>query len=263
MSKKGIKLAISGKGGVGKTTLAAALAKVYVDRGKDVLAVDADPDANFAQALGFPDPNSITPICKMKSLIYERTETTGEGYGAFFKLNPHVSDLPEEFSHTSAGVRFMVLGTIYEGGKGCACPENVFLRTLLDHLVLQRDEVVIVDLEAGVEHLGRATARATDAMIVVVEPGLRSLTTAARVRELAADVGIKRIYMVANKVRDDREKAFIERHLGDIPLLGMMSFDEAIAESDRTGMAVFDGNDRLLAEVQHIGETLDELLQSG
>ncbi len=153
-----MKLAVSGKGGVGKTTLVALLSRYLVAKGKEVIAVDADPDANLASALGLAHI-PITPISQMKEFIEERTGSKG-GYGSYFKINPEVGDLPERFSIVDNGLRLMVMGGVPSGGSGCICPESAMLRALMTHLLLHRDQFVLLDMEAGIEHLGRATARA-------------------------------------------------------------------------------------------------------
>ena len=235
-----MKLAISGKGGVGKTTLSALLSRYLVTRGKEVIAVDADPDANLAAALGLAD-RPITPISEMKDLIEERTGSKG-GYGSYFKINPEVSDLPDRFSVVDGGLRLMVMGGVPAGGSGCICPESAMLRALVTHLLFHRDQVVVLDMEAGIEHLGRATARAVSAMVVVVEPGMRSIQTALVVKRLAAEIGIKDVLAVVNKVRDPSVIPRIESELGDVPLAGAIPFSEEMANADLEGRGVFDGS---------------------
>jgi len=256
-----MKLAVSGKGGVGKTTLVASLAKLFADENKKVIAIDADPDMNLATALGIKDADKITPLVELKELIKERTGASSDEYGKFFKLNPTVSDLPEKYSVSNNGVRLMTLGTIKRGGSGCACPEGVMLKALLNHLILQRDEVIIIDMEAGIEHLGRASTRSVTALIVVVEPGKRSIQTAFQVKKLAADIGVKTIYAVGNKVVNDAHKEFLKSELDDIPLLGTISYNSKLVESDLKGESAFYDNEQLLSEVKDVMFKLKECIQ--
>lgn len=256
-----MKIAVSGKGGVGKTTLSATLSKLFADEGRKVIAIDADPDTNLASALGVKDADKITPLVELKDLIKERTGSTSDEYGKFFKLNPTVNDLPEKYSISCNGIKLMTLGTIKRGGSGCACPEGVMLKSLLNHLILQRDEVVIIDMEAGIEHLGRASIRAVTALIVVVEPGKRSIQTAFQVKKLAEDLGIKTVYAVGNKVMNDTHREFLKNALGDIPLLGMISYSERLIELDLKGEAAFSNNNQLLSEVSEIIAKLEEYIK--
>ncbi|WP_449244682.1 ATP-binding protein [Desulfobacca acetoxidans] len=254
-----MKIAVSGKGGVGKTTLAALLIKYFRDQGKKVLAIDADPDANLAVALGVPHPEEITPISEMKQLVAERTESTPGKMGGFFKLNPKVDDIPDTFSTTIDGVKLMVLGGVKKGGSGCICPESVLLRTLVTHLVLFRNEVVVMDMEAGIEHLGRGTARSVDKLIVVVEPGRRSIETAQHVLHLAKDIGIERIVLVGNKVRSQQDREFLETNLSSLKFLGFMPFDEKVIEADLKGQAPYDLGPATMAAAKEIGDNLTKI----
>lgn len=255
------KIAISGKGGVGKTTLAGMLARQYAADGVPVLAIDADPDANLASSLGVPVDvaSRLVPIAEMGDLIEERTGAKPGSQGAYFRLNPKVSDLPERFALEHEGVRLMVMGTVDRGGGGCVCPENVLLRTLVTHLLVQRDDALIMDMEAGVEHLGRGTATNVDAMIVVVEPGQRSVQTAHQVARLAQDIGIRQCLVVGSKVRSERDKAFIREQVAPLPVLGFMSYSTAVADADLEGRSAYGNDSRLEAEVQEIRSRLREL----
>lgn len=237
-----MKLAVTGKGGVGKTTLAALLAQVYADRGRQVLAVDADPSPCLAGALGFPEDlrRKLTPISEMDDLIYERTGAKPGTIGGFFTLNPRVDDIPERFSILHRNVRLLEMGAVDTGGSGCICPESAMLKTLFTHLLFRRDDVLILDMYAGVEHLGRATVDFVDAMLVVVEPTRRSLGTAAQIKKLANDIGLTRLWLVGNKVRDDEEREFLLRETPDMPVLGTLPLDLGVQEADRLGIAVYD-----------------------
>ena len=223
-----MKIAISGKGGVGKTSIAALLAKFLHRAGYRVLAVDADPDANLAATLGFPHASDIVPMVEMKELIEERMGAKLGGFGALFKLNPKVDDLPAKYCFEHDGIRLMVMGQIRKGGSGCFCPENAFVRRLLAHLLMEEKDVLIVDMEAGIEHLTRGTSEAVDVLIVVVEPGMRSIETAYKVRDLAADLGIQTVLGVANKVRGAKDRAFILDRMQDIQVIGFIPYSEEI-----------------------------------
>jgi CO dehydrogenase maturation factor len=257
-----MKLAISGKGGVGKTTLAALLAQVYADAGRDVLAADADPAPCLAGALGFPADKraALAPIAEMDELIEERTGAKPGSQGGFFTINPRVDDIPERFSVTHRGVRLLEMGSVDLGGSGCICPESAMLKTLFTHLLFRKDEVLILDMYAGVEHLGRATVDFVDAMLVVVEPTRRSLGTAAQIKALAEDIGLKRMWLVANKVRNDEEAAFVEAETPGIPVLGMLPADLAVQEADRLGEPVYDHVPALREAAERIATRLEAAL---
>jgi len=251
-----MKIAISGKGGVGKTIIAALLSKTFVDSGYSVLAIDADPDANLASTLGFPHPEKITPISEMKELVDERTQAgPGRGTG-FFKLNPKVDDLPEKYAVEHAGIKLMVMGRMKRGGTGCYCPENALLQALVTHLLLARNEVVILDMEAGIEHLGRGTAKAVDKLIVVVEPSRRSLETAHRVDKLAKDIGLQNVAVVGNKIRSQSEEEFIVSGLPGFEFLGFIPYDQALVEADLANLSLLDSSQQITSEVKNIYHTL-------
>ena len=253
-----MKLAITGKGGVGKTTLAALLAQVYADGGREVLAVDADPSPCLAGALGFPADlrAKLHPIAEMDALIEERTGAKPGTIGGFFTLNPRVDDIPERFSVSHRNVRLLEMGSVDTGGSGCICPEAAMLKTLFTHLLFRKDDILILDMYAGVEHLGRATVDFVDAMIVVVEPTRRSLGTAAQIKSLAWDIGLRRLWLVGNKVRSKEEADFIQSETPGIPVLGVLPADLGVQEADRLGLAVYDYVPTLKGNAQQIADKL-------
>jgi CO dehydrogenase maturation factor len=247
-----MKIAISGKGGVGKTLLSAFLSQIFAESGFSVIAIDADPDANLAATLGFPQPEKITPISEMSDLIEERVGVKPGTSGSFFKLNPRVDDLPEQYAVRKDNIRLMVMGRIKRGGTGCYCAEGALLQALITHLLLQRDEVVILDMEAGIEHLTRGTIKAVDKLIIVVEPGRRSLETAQTIIKLAQDLGLKDPAAVGNKIRSQADREFIKAGLPGIEILGYISYDPAITEADLAGKSLFTACPQTAREVRQI-----------
>jgi CO dehydrogenase maturation factor len=247
-----MKLAISGKGGVGKTTFSSLLIRTLNDMGKKVLAIDADPDANLAAALGIPDADKIIPIADMKEMILERTGAQPGSIGGFFKLNPKVDDLPDSLSVKKEQIKLMRLGSVKKGGGGCLCPESTLLKALIMHIVLARDEVVVMDMEAGIEHLGRATASAVDKLIVVVEPGRRSIDTAEHIRRLASEIDLKQLFIVGNKVRGEKDEAFLKQHLADFDILGFLPYADDLIEADLNGASPYDVESTAKARVKEM-----------
>ncbi len=254
-----MKLAIVGKGGVGKTTLAAALAQRLASATQPVIAVDADPDGNLAVALGVSEDRVPVPIAQMRELILQRTEAKDEGAGLMFKLNPDVDDLPERFAVHAGHVRLLVLGTVELGGKGCMCPEGAVLKALMQHLLLRLKSHVILDMEAGLEHLGRASARGVDALLAVVEPGMRSVQTALRVQKLGRDIGIRRTLVVMNKIRDQQDRDVLRRALDGQTIVGEVPYCAKLVRADLEGQPV-DINEGTFAEaVRGTVEALEQL----
>jgi CO dehydrogenase maturation factor len=238
-----MKIAITGKGGVGKTTLTALLAQIYADMGRQVLAVDADPSPCLAGALGFPPElrAKLKPIAEMDELILERTGARPGMTGGYFTLNPRVDDIPERFSVLHKGVRLLEMGSVDLGGSGCICPESAMVKTLFTHLLFRKDDILLLDMYAGVEHLGRATVDFVDALVVVVEPTRRSLGTAVQIQRLAADIGLTRQWLVGNKVRTADEADFLRAEApANLPLLGFLPSDLAVLEADRLGIPVYE-----------------------
>ena len=225
-----MKVAITGKGGVGKTTLAAALALSFARDGKRVIAIDADPDSNLAATLGFPEPQKIIPLVEMKELIAERTGVTPGTMGGYFKLNPRVDDIPDKFSREHQGIKLLLMGRIKKGGSGCFCPENAFLKALLSHLFFSREDIVILDMEAGIEHLGRGTAEGVDGLIIVVEPSKRSIETAFRIKSLAKDLKIEKVFLVGNKVRGREDIDFIRKNISNFEILGFIWYNDKLID---------------------------------
>ncbi|QOV20486.1 AAA family ATPase [Blautia liquoris] len=254
-----MKIAVTGKGGVGKTTFAAILARLYADEGKEVLAADVDPDANLGLALGFSDEvlESIVPISKMRKLVEERTGANSEN--RFYKLNPQVSDIPDTYAKTANGVKLLVLGTVETAGSGCVCPEHVMLKRIINNLILHRDDVVIMDMEAGLEHLGRGTTENMDQFIVVIEPGARSVQTYKNVKRLAHELGVEQVHVVANKVRDGRDEAFVREKIPIEDLLGVIHYNPEIMDADRQGCSPYEFSKTVVDEIRVMKDKIDQV----
>lgn len=252
-----MKIAVTGKGGVGKTTFAATLARLYAEEGRPVLAADVDPDANLGLALGFDEEtlDSIVPISKMRKLVEERTGANSQNQ--FYTLNPKVDDIPETYGKVCNGVRMLVLGTVETGGGGCVCPEHVMLKRIISNLVLRREDVVILDMEAGLEHLGRGTTSGMDAFVVVIEPGARSVQTYKNVKRLAKDLGVKQVFVVANKVRNEDDEQFIQTKIPAEDLLGMIHYNTDVIDADRQGKSPYDFSETVTREIREIKEKID------
>jgi CO dehydrogenase maturation factor len=246
----GLKIAIGGKGGVGKTTVSALLARTLAaDSNNKVIAIDADPVSNLAAGLGIDERDPITPIAELRELIAERTGAEPGTMGGFFTLNPKVDDIPDRFSRERDRVKLLVMGTVQHGGSGCICPEATILKALMNHLVLFRDDIVLMDMEAGVEHLGRATSASVDALVIVVNPGSRSRVAADKIKKLGLDLGIKRIVILGNRVRDEEDKALIQSTLSDFEIIGYLPEDEEIITADRGGRRPFEDISQAPAEL--------------
>ena len=228
------------------------LSKIFVQSGYSVIAIDADPDANLAATLGYPDPENIVPISEMADLIEERTGARPGQSAPYFKLNPKVDDIPEKYSREMEGIRLMIMGRVKRGGAGCYCPESALLQTLMSHLLLARNEVVIMDMEAGIEHLGRGTARAVDKLLVVVEPGRRSIETANSIRNLADEIGIKNLAIVGNKVRNESDREFIDSNLPGFSILGYIPYDQSVIEADHANRSPLESSEQIRSAIMDI-----------
>ncbi len=257
-----MKVAISGKGGVGKTTLTALLAQQFAEDGRAVLAIDADPAPCLAEALGLPAAKrgALQPIGRMADLIEERTGARPGASGGFFTLNPRVDDIPEKYSAVHRGVRLLELGSMETGGSGCICPESALLKALVNHLLFREQDVLLLDMYAGVEHLGRATVDFVDALLIVVEPTHRSLGTAKQIKKLASDIGLKRCWLVGNKIAVPEDMAFLEANRDGMQLLQGLPLDNAVLQADRRGEPAFDASPRLREEARRLTVLLDNLL---
>jgi len=246
-----LKVAIGGKGGVGKTTITALLARcLAADTSNKVIAIDADPVANLAAGLGIDETEPITPIAELRELIAERTGAEPGTMGGFFTLNPKVDDIPDRFSKERDGVKLLVMGTVQSGGSGCICPESTILKALMTHLVLFREDIVVMDMEAGVEHLGRATSASVDALVIVVNPGARSRNAAEKIRKLGKDIGIKRIVVLANRVNDEQDVELIRSSMPDFEIIGFIPEAAEVVSADRLGKRPY----------ENIGEVPEQLI---
>jgi CO dehydrogenase maturation factor len=256
-----LKLAVGGKGGVGKTTITSLIARAIAAQNKEtkVIAIDADPVANLAAALGIDESKPITPVSELSDLIAERTGAQPGTMGGFFTLNPKVDDIPDRFSIEKDGVKLLVMGTVQQGGSGCICPEATILKALMNHLVLARNEIVVMDMEAGIEHLGRATSKYVDALIVVVNPGKRSRVAADKIRKLGTDIGIKNIVVLGNRIRSEEDKQLIRESMPDYEILGFIPEMDEIVNSDRDGTRPFDDITQIPEELKEITKKLLEL----
>jgi len=224
-----MKLAISGKGGVGKTTIAATLTRLLASDRKVVYAIDADPDACLAAGVGIEEEiiKEHKPLVELRDIINKKSA----GGGAFYTLNPNVDDVLEDYCITKDNIRFLRMGGIKKGGEACYCRENTFLSAVVSSLLLDKDDAVIMDMGAGIEHLSRGTARGVDMMLVVVEPSKNSVNTAKLVQKMADELGIKKVKIIGNKIRNDKEREFIASQFPAEDLLGFVAFDEVVWES--------------------------------
>ena len=260
-----MKVAVTGKGGVGKTVIAGTLACLLHKKGFEVLAVDADPNPNLSYTLGLArgEAEKIVPISENSELIEEKTGAEPRSYGSVFKLNFTVDDIVEKYAvRTPLGVNLLVMGVVREAAAGCMCPANHLLRMLLRHLLVRREEAVVADMEAGTEHLGRGTAEHVGKMLVVVEPSAKAFETASRIKNLAEQMRVGKMLLVGNKVLDDRDEAAVRSFAekSGIPVLGIVHHDPAIREADLSGVSLLMSFPSAPA-VLEIGAICDRLLE--
>lgn len=246
-----MKIAVSGKGGVGKTTISALLITVLASKARKVLAIDADSSPHLARVLGFPNPDEITPIAEMRELLNERSERDGP----FYRLNPKVDDLPERFIRVKGNIKLMTVGAIRQGGGGCACSDNVVLKALLNTLMLSPDEDIILDMEAGVEHLGRGTVASVDHLLVVAQPYLGSIETVSKIIALAKDLKMKSIQVVVNAISSQEDVVFVEKSL-NMPVLAAFPTSREIRQAERTGAEVALSDELMLKRAEELLEKL-------
>jgi CO dehydrogenase maturation factor len=237
-----MKIAISGKGGVGKTTIMALVARELKNLGKKVLIIDADPSPHMAETLGIKGAEQITPIADMTRLLAERAEKTPGS--PFYQLNPQVNDLIQDFMIEQDGMKLMVLGAIQKANGGCACPESHVLRKMLKKMMLTADEFVLLDMEAGVEHLGRGTVAGADHLLIVVIPTRSSIRTALKIKKLADEVGIVRISFIGNLVHGIADADFLEKGLGEAPV-ALFPESSEIRQAERNESPIIQIDDRL------------------
>ena len=232
-----MKIAVAGKGGVGKTLVAGAIAYFFAEKGYKVLAIDADPAPNLAITLGIPAEKAkeIKPISENKQLIDEKTST---GVPGVYKLSFTVDDIVQKYALTSPlGVNLLVMGTIRSVGGGCTCPANALIRVLLRHLIVERDEAIILDMEAGIEHFGRATAKHVDVMLAVADANMKALEVAKKIFQLSKEAGIEKTFLLGNKIKNKVEEELLIDFSkeNNLPILGFIPYDSSVFEADMKG----------------------------
>jgi CO dehydrogenase maturation factor len=234
-----VKIALSGKGGVGKTTICGLLCRALESGGKEVLAIDADSNPNLAYALRVAEPERITPLAEMEDLVLEKTGARKGSYGAYFRMNPEVSDIPDRFQHRSGNIRLLVMGSTKQGGGGCACPEFVLVKNLISYLLLNRDQDMVIDMEAGLEHLGRGVTEKVDLLLVVVQPNRVGCLTASRIYKLAKDIQIQNIAGLGNMIASPQDEKYLRNQVPELEFWGHFPVCAEIKDYDREGRDLF------------------------
>ncbi len=247
-----MKIVVSGKGGVGKTTFAGTLARIFSDKGYNVIAADSDPSMNLHLALGMENPR---PISEYRDLITERTVVSS----GIYNLKPKVDDIVDEYSSKKENIKLLVMGTVEVASGGCMCPESTFLRALLRHMIVKRGEYLILDTEAGLEHIGRGIAKKFDLMVVVVEPSAKALETANRIHDLSVEMGVQKVYAVGNKISSDKQLEYIKNNL-KFEILGFIPFDEAVIEADMNDTPLWGNDSKALESIIDISGEIEEIV---
>lgn len=247
-----MKLAVTGKGGVGKTTISALIAHAFRSSGHSVVAIDCDPDSNLLACMGYPHPETVKPLVELHALIEEKMGVKPGTTGGMFRLNPFVADIPDRYAIDIDGIRVLVAGAVKKGGTGCYCPENSLIRALISHLLVDDTTDLVLDMEAGVEHLSRGTISTVDSLLIVVEPGLRSVETAFRVTDMAADLGLNRISAIGNKIRNDGDVKFLRKAMKGIELVGFLPYDDRIREAEIGKRPVESASEEIQAAIQDV-----------
>jgi CO dehydrogenase maturation factor len=246
---------------VGKTTVSALLARTLAARGKKVVAIDADPDSNLAACLGYPHPEALRPLVELKEPIEERTGVKPGTTGGMFRLNPFVADIPERYAVDVDGIKILVAGAVKKGGSGCYCPENTLLRALVSHLFMDAETALVLDMEAGIEHLSRGTLGSVDRLLVVAEPGRRSVETALRIQTMAADIGLKKLGVVGNKVRSAQDERYLQEALPGLDFVGFVPLDDRLRAAEAAGRSAWGASAEVERAVENMVNVLENNLQ--